>query len=203
VDAAARCNNRRNQLHELAARQVIHQQAIDPAHGRGQVRAERQAGASVGTTYRGDERRPDAMPGHVGQCDHRPAVRQRDPVEVVAASFVRGVVPTGDLVALDIRHILRQQPLLNGARYLEITPHTLHLARLPKRHAQMATDLPSDLAGDPAREQKHDRVRSEDRRVGCRACRMVRIPLVGGHDDGSVASRRDDSCDRGVTRVQA
>jgi len=62
------------------------------------------------------QRRRNAFPDNVGDGEREPRVTEADRVEAVAADTRRGLPGDGHFPAVNLRNLLRQQPLLNAER---------------------------------------------------------------------------------------
>ena len=142
-------------------------------------------------TRRRHEGRADAVSGDVRERERHASIGKVLPPEVIAAGLVRRLIPAGHVVAGEPRRLLRQQPLLDGARGFELAPYPLHLARFAQRGAHVTSYLTRHLAGDQSCHQDDDDVADvELDRIQARP--QVRRRIVGEHvdRDGRIAAGR-------------
>src|SRR5579864_962401 len=104
------------------------------------------------------------MAGYVGKTDNHFPIREGLPVKIVAASIVGGTVPTGNLISRNVRCFLRQQRLLDGARYLKVVLQDLEVALclcLAKSCLDVLTGLSRNGAGNDTSDEKSDRIQAD------------------------------------------
>src|SRR5262249_46357947 len=138
------------------------------------------------TTGGGDQGRSDAVTGRIAEADCEAAVGQGLPIKVIAAGLFGGLIPTGDVEAVQVGRATRKESLLDRTRNIEIVVNALQLA-LELCLAQCGENMVANLSryhpGYQAPERNHAGVAAINQRKVRRGGPRPRIVTnyVGGN----------------------